>query len=207
MLQCVAVCCSVMQCDAVCDALRSATQHTHTRHGQICTQVYTRVWCSMVQCVAVSCAPSATQHTHMPQQISTNICTQICCSMMQSVAVSCSVLQGVLRSYCDRTHPRATYRLAQTSTLRNDAVYCSMLQCVAVCCSLLHCVALLVRNNKHTCHRQISNKVYTQVCCSMLHCVAVFCSVCCAPSALQCGVEIINRLNQYQAYFRKEPNL
>jgi len=165
----------------VCCAPKRNTAHAHTPRADLHTSPHSGMVQYGAVCCSVSCAPSATQHTHMPQQISTNICTQICCSMLQGVAVSCSVLQGVLRSYCDRTHPRANYRLAQTSTLRNDAVYCSILQCVAVCCHIvLICVALLVRNNTHTCHRQISNNVYTQVCCSMLHCVAVFCSVLCS---------------------------
>ena len=62
-LRCVAVCCSVLQCAAVC---RSVLQRA-------------AVCCSVLQCAAVCC--SVLQ------------CMTVCCSVLQRAAVCCSVLQ------------------------------------------------------------------------------------------------------------------
>jgi len=89
-LQCVAVCCRVVQCVAVCCSVLQS--------GAVC--------CRVVQCVAVRC--SVVQ------------CGAVWCSVVQCDAVWCSVLQcGAV--WC--------------SVVQCDAVWCSVLQCVAVCCS------------------------------------------------------------------------
>ena len=126
-LQCVAVCCSVLQCVAandnvgrsrniksdICapDVYTDGRHNTHMNesyleYGKISVDkrgfefvfVQIAVCCRVLQCVAVCC--SVLQ------------CAAVWCSVMQCVAVCCSVLQCV-------------------------AVYCGVVQCVAVCCSAL----------------------------------------------------------------------
>ena len=117
MLQCVAVCCSVLQC--------VTKQSTTTRHTRPVTNLKSSVthqksvlqcvavWCSVLQCVAVCC--SVLQ------------CVVVYCNVLQCVAVCCSVLQSVAEC---------------CSVLQCAAVCCSVLRCVAVCCSVLQCVAV-----------------------------------------------------------------
>jgi len=78
-LQCVAVCCSVLlsrynkrHCACACLALR------HIRYA-CCV-----VCCSVLQCVAVCC--SVLQ------------CVAVCCSVLQCVAVCCIMMQDVKRT-------------------------------------------------------------------------------------------------------------
>ena len=85
-LQCVAVCCSLLQCAAVClrcvavycSVLRSVGQLARV---ELC-HVHTSVCCSMLQYVAVYC--SLLQ------------CAAVCCSVLQCVvAMRCSALQCI----------------------------------------------------------------------------------------------------------------
>jgi len=109
MLMCVAVCCSVVQCDAaccgetptVCNGQLPPFLHTH---------MYVTVCCSVVQCGAVCCRVLQ--------------CGAVCCSMMQ-VKVQWCETDGSLSSY------------SFTYLTQCVAVYCSVLQCGAVCCSVL----------------------------------------------------------------------
>ena len=113
---CVAVCCSVLQCVAVLDPLTclpclilchdSFVHVPSLIHFCRCSQNGSLWWTLLakkVVCVAVCC--SVLQ------------CVAVCCSVLQCVAVCCSVLQCI-------------------------AVCCSVLQCVAVCCSVLQCTAV-----------------------------------------------------------------
>jgi len=156
----VAVCCSVLQCDAVCCSVLQCGA----------------VWCSVLQCVAVCC--SVLQ------------CDAVCCSVVQCVALCCRAdvsqfccrcVAGEAPSHQDWTllpYEMTGSTLCWLSSgkpfvccscwdasykLQRVAVYCSVLkaccsvlQCVAVCCSVLQCVA---------------------VCCSVLQRVAACCSV------------------------------
>jgi len=101
-LQCVAVCCSVLQyvavcCVAVCDKrtkfhLRFITERSLIRY-------------SVLQCVAVCC--SVLQ------------CVAVCCSVLQCVAVCCSMLQCVvLQCVTYAQIPSPFHRRAQSPTNR-----------------------------------------------------------------------------------------
>jgi len=83
MLQCVAVCCSVLQCAATSG--RDKTLVIRRLYiAEICCSVLqcVAVCCGMLQCVAVCC--SVLQ------------CVAVCCSVLQCVAVCCSVLPCVV---------------------------------------------------------------------------------------------------------------
>ena len=94
MLQCVAVCDSVLQCVAVCDSVllkmmcirgyiietNAHVPASHTQHKQ--TQAYRATLLKMM-CIFVCC--SVLQ------------CVAVCCSVLQCVAVCCSVLQCVIK--------------------------------------------------------------------------------------------------------------
>ena len=84
----VAVCCSVLQCVAVCcSSCASCTPASppsdlvHYLCNSCSVLQCVAVWCSVLQCVAVRC--SALQ------------CVAVHCSVLQCVAVCCSVLQCV----------------------------------------------------------------------------------------------------------------
>jgi len=68
--QCVAVCCSVLQC---CSAFMPYTTHKFNGGGQ--------VGCALHECLVVCCSVSGALQ-----------CVAVCCSVLQSVAVCCSAL-------------------------------------------------------------------------------------------------------------------
>jgi len=117
MLQCVAVCCSVLQCVAVRYSLASA---------------------SLGQCVAVLCNfASASFGRSVAVSCSALPCVVVCHSVLQPGCcifrmVFCNVLQcwQCVAACCNM--------------LQCAAVCCSVLQCVAVCCSVFQCVAVSV---------------------------------------------------------------
>jgi len=118
-LQCVAVCCSVLQRVLQCVAVRVAVRHqdvlrTHTTPG------YAPWCCSVLKWVPV------------------------CCSMVQRAAVWCSVLQFDTKRLWLGTLARM---LPGAAVVQYFAVFaaciavcCSVLQCGAVWCSVLQCV-------------------------------------------------------------------
>jgi len=113
-LQCVAVCCSVLRCIPVSSC---SNCNIVKRHLLQCVAVC----CSVLQCVAVcrivlQCLPVPTP------TLSHRACVAVCCSVLQCVAVCCSALQYV-----------SVLTLA-TSSLQ---ACCSVLQCVG---SVLQCV-------------------------------------------------------------------
>jgi len=125
-LQCVAVCCSVLQCDAV-----RCMCHSKLQCVAVC--------CSMLQWVAV-CYSVLLQYVAMSYVrcvlLQSNAgciaihmlqCVTVCYSVLQCVTVCCSVLQCV-------------------------AVCCSVLQCIAVYSNLLQCVAVCCIVSKYTPH-------------------------------------------------------
>ena len=145
MLQCVAVCCSLLQCFmiqfAVCLSLLPQSEE-ECRHGRLCR-------CSVLQCVAVCCS--------------------VCCSLLQSIAVYCSLLQyrcHVLQRFflipCVAVRCSEVNRVADCCSVLYRGVVCCgvpfftapiggsmaawqvvlvLLLCVAVCCSLLQSVS------------------------------------------------------------------
>ena len=115
-LQCVAVCCSVLQCCSVVRIL------THTQCVVVCTASdsgSSSSRCSVLQCVAV------------------------CCSVLQCVVVCCSMLQKAIRGAPQVVAVVASpetyiYIYKQcVAVLQCVAVYGSVLQCVAVYGSVL----------------------------------------------------------------------
>ena len=81
MLQCVAVCCSELQC---------AQQNMQQLH-----QVdILAVCCSVLRCVAVCCSVLQCVQQNMQQLHQVDILA-VCCSVLQCVVVCCSVLQCV----------------------------------------------------------------------------------------------------------------
>jgi len=82
-LQCVAVCCSVSQ-SACCSVLQCVAVTTRTNHNTADSQQWrAAVCCSMLQLACCSVLP----------------CVAVCCSVLPCVAVCCSVLQCVA-VYC-----------------------------------------------------------------------------------------------------------
>jgi len=128
MMQCVAVCGSVLQYIAVCCSLVQCVA--------VCGSVlqYVAVCCSLVQCVAVCCIVlqcvavfcSVLQYGSMLQ------CLAVCCSVLQCVSVFCSALQ------CDKSFVRALTNVSGGSTPPHSFM-----------CAMTHsCVPRLI----HVCH-------------------------------------------------------
>ena len=117
MSQCVAVCCSVLQCQHPYCLLVCCSEFLRVAESSCVLQCAT-VCCSEFLCVAVCqsvllcCQCVASKNPAHQCRIRVQI-SPLLAGVLQRVAVCCSVLQCV-------------------------AVYCSMLQCVAVCCSALH---------------------------------------------------------------------
>jgi len=135
-LQCAAVCCSVLQCVLQCMLQCVA------------------VCCSLLQCVAVTCTPS-TPSFAPPSMVPLLQC------VLQCVAVRCSVLQSHVHplpchlhySHCLLVAPptthTATHRNTHCNTLQRtatqDNTHCLLLySSCSVCCSVLQCVAVCV---------------------------------------------------------------
>jgi len=138
------VCCSVMQCDAVC---RSVLQSVavcippHNKHltlktlrGAVCWSV---LQCAdlcrrVLHCVAECCSVHSITHRTFDAQ-NTAWCSL--CSALKCVALCCSVLQCV--AVCIPSHIKHL-----TLKRLRGAVCWSVLQCVALCRSVLQCVAV-----------------------------------------------------------------
>jgi len=138
-LQCVAACCSVLQCVAAV-VVYVVSCHLVVWHDTSQLDISKRKLYMICQCVAVCC--SVLQ------------CVAVCCSVLQYVAVCCSVLQRVavfflIESNLLPEEHTATY----CKTLQHTAKHCNTLdilkyqlyiicQCVAAKCSMLQCVAV-----------------------------------------------------------------
>jgi len=115
-LQCVAVCCSVLQCVAVFD-----------------------VCCSVILETVLAQTRRVADASEKMQRVA------VCCSVLQCVAVCCSVLQSVAVSYsrlCSRELVASPMRVGGCSLLQYVTLCCNALQCVAICCSVLQCGAV-----------------------------------------------------------------
>ena len=94
MLHCVAMCCSVLQCDTVVSP-QSSEKGVYHRDGQRKAIVYTSICCAL-QCVAMCC--STLQHTVLQCVTvcySVSQCVAVCCRMLQFVAVCCSSVHQI----------------------------------------------------------------------------------------------------------------
>ena len=109
------MCCSVLQCVAVCCCMFTLTiRELSKAMSKRRVLQYVAVCCSLLHCVTVYCS--------MVQ------CVAVCyCIVVQCGVVWCSVLQ---------------YAEVCCSVLPCVAVCCSVWQCVALCCSVLQCVAV-----------------------------------------------------------------
>ena len=115
-LQCDAVCFTVLQCVVVCRASCVSKPGLHIVQNFGSVLYCVAVCCSVLQCVAV------------------------CCSVLQCVAVCCSVLRCV--AMCFSVVLPCVVCTVCCSVIQYVAVCCSVLQCVTVCCSALRCVAM-----------------------------------------------------------------
>ena len=126
--QCVAVCCSALQC--VAEYYKGSIpriQHTSAvccsvLSGLRCVEGCCRVLLCVLQCVAVCCG--------VLQWVA------VCRRELQGVAGCCSVLRYVAVCY------HGSFPYIRARCWAPSAVYCSALQCVAVSCGVLQCVAV-----------------------------------------------------------------
>ena len=122
MLQCIAVCCIVLQCVLLVRSKWSSERISENFYIQYCLCAHN----SVLQCVAVCC--SVLQ------------CVAVCCIVLQCVAVCCFVFYWyVVNGVANGLLRISGYDIVYKHT----TVCCSVLQCVAVCCSVLQCVAEL----------------------------------------------------------------
>ena len=176
-LQCVVVCCSVLQC-------RNDGTHVHMSKVSmfwvyVCTSVLqcvVLVCCSVLQCVAVCCsvlqcvAVQESWHTHTHEQ-GEHVIGYVCCSVLQCVAVCCSIVLRCIAVCCSVMQYRNDGAHVHMSKVRLSFTYacCSVLQCVAVCCSVLHCVeheiGVFLHQNSTDGHRvnSYSISIYTPI--------------------------------------------
>jgi len=119
-LQCAAVCCSVLQCVTSENRWPSA----NVRCVQAC--------CSTLLCVAA--VADIKKALVLSERTCVCVCNivAVCCSMLEYVAVCCSVLQCVTS---EERRPSAKVRVNECVNIA--AVCFSMLQHVAVWCSVL----------------------------------------------------------------------
>jgi len=129
------VCCSALQCVAVCC---SDSGHAFTQFRRCVA-----VCCSVLQCVAVL---PATKYARSINSDGVLQCVPLCCSVLHDAAVCCSALQSVV--VCCRACSVLQYvsmlpLTVDVLALSLDDVFpyvaerCIFLQCVAVCCSVL----------------------------------------------------------------------
>ena len=96
MLQYVAVCCSVLQCVAVCDNARCDSEDM-TSAEVSCTSKYVSLCCNVLQYVAARCSALQffTTHVAIVKIVLVKRSLMFCCSsVLQCVEVCCSVLQA-----------------------------------------------------------------------------------------------------------------
>jgi len=126
------MCCSVMQCIAVCGsvlqfvALVATTPKTRTRAPRLSRRISLIPGVSVAECCPVVCC-SVLQ------------CVAVCCSVLQCVAVCCRVVQCVAVCCC------VLLCAVCCSALQYVAVYYSVSRCVAACCSVLQCRAATLK--------------------------------------------------------------
>jgi len=169
-LQCVAMCCSVLQCVA------SADLHYAPLLGT-CAYTFTCI-CNTLQhhCNAFVVHCSGDYLPFLSTQ-----CFAVFCSVLKCVLVCCSMFQFVA-VVINVTYPPSVRIVLQCvavccSVVQCVAVCCSVLQCVAVCCSVLQCVAAVMSVTCPSLVRSVLQCVAG--CCSVLQCVAGCCRVLC----------------------------
>jgi len=176
-------CCSVLQCVAVCCSVLRIPRSLLPLVSPLFVLQCVAACCSALQCVAVRCRAlpcvavccSVLQYVAVCQGFPAHFCPwylpcscSMCCSVLHCVAVCCSAIPCVAVRY---------------SVLQCVAVCCSVLQCVAVCCSVWVCqkgiegeihTQLCTHTNAHT---HMFTLTFHSVCRSVLQSVAVCCSM------------------------------
>ena len=124
-LQCVAVCCSVLVCVALC--------FVEVQCGAAC--------CSVVQYVSYTACSSH----HMILSPSLPLTLQVCCSVLQCVAVCCSVLQCVAVC-CSSAHTfkRDLHSYSRCGCCDAGRIIHHHVLCVCVCVCVYVCVCVCV---------------------------------------------------------------
>jgi len=154
-LQCGAVCCSVVRCVA------ERSVFWHEESGVACPELWytlcVAVYCSVLECVAAHCVASV---------------RQVCCKCVANVLqMCCKCVASVLQMCCKCV---ASVLQCVASVLQ---VCCSVLQvcckCVAVCSALWHKESGVSFLLYCTCCVLQCTAVCVALCCSMLQCVAV----------------------------------
>ena len=170
MLQCVSVCCSVLQCGTTYSRITTQSvhqqqqQHAHLQFRD--TLQHTATHCNTLQHTGTHCntQPQYAQPQYQDPNAQVRLCVSQCvavrCSVWQCVAVCCSVFHcvaAVLRFHCLGRcvcvllygHVRlgmgvggAECVLQGAAVCRSGAVLCSVVQCGAVWCSVVQCGAV-----------------------------------------------------------------
>jgi len=155
LLQCVAVCCSVLQClSSQVTCIIISDDHVTSNISWDMTRVTWIVGpcCSVLQRVTVSIIKGGMHHDVRRSCIVKYVerhdsCDANSYSVLQCVAVCCSVLQRVTVSSI-KSDTTVTW-LVWNGLLQCVAVRCSVLQCVAVCCSVSQCLVSRVTQGWH----------------------------------------------------------
>ena len=160
------LCCSVLQCVAVCCSVshtKSARYHTHNSKltHKLCCSVLQRVsvCCSVLQCVAHKvCSTSHTQQRVDAQSLPVQRHTKSAVTQtVRRCASESERLCQKVKSDCVRKWSQCVER-QQGDTQ-------SVLQCVAVCCNVLQCVERLCQKVKSDFVRQrVRDCIFTKVC-------------------------------------------
>jgi len=135
-LQCVAVCCSVLRCVALCGCSALCPNSSEKKVSRTCSRLCEVAWVCVLQCVAACCSVwqchgraqdcakfflvCVYADTHI--YINAYVCVSLCV---------CAFAFGA----------RVTDKLKTVQSLW-VAVRCGALRCVAVCCGVLRCVAV-----------------------------------------------------------------
>jgi len=196
-LQCVAVCCSVLD---VCVCVQRGNGKDHRVCLCLCcadmyVSQYVAVCCSMLQCVAVCCVHVLGLKRVEERLSSLSVlmlrrceCVAVCCSMLQYVAVCCMYVYGfkedmgkIIESVCAGVVQMCVCCIYVLHLC--VAVRCGVLQCVAVCCSVLHCMYELGLRKDYRvylcwfCAGVYVLHVCVAVCYGALQCVVLCCSM------------------------------
>jgi len=165
-LQCVAACCTVLQCVGWQNLQCTFSARAWAASSFLCCSVLqcVAVCCSMLQCVTVCCIAkfcSVFLGTYLGSFLffacrceekrvywhHSNHGQSLCCSMLQCVAVCCRVLQGVAVC-CSVLQCDAVCRSVQSV-----AECCRVLQSVAACCRVLQCQKRVSWHHSHNSKR------------------------------------------------------
>ena len=96
------MCCSVLQCVAVCRSVSRTTNCNTLAHTHDPTSLNPGICCSVLQCVVCS-----NEFQCIAVHCSALHCVAVHCSVLQCVAVCCSLLHT---THCNKLHVRTTLK-------------------------------------------------------------------------------------------------